>query len=133
MSPMRATYQRRCEAGTKGGNPELDRESRRAKLDMDRNTNSRLNRRHFLQAYSSFTACPKMGMDREQGKWCSCLGHLRKIPAESEILHPASNGNQERGNPAKALKVPTLSRRYVASLGAGRIASEAKALGKAKG
>ena len=32
---MRATYQRRCEAGIKGGNSEPDRESRRVELDMD--------------------------------------------------------------------------------------------------
>ena len=59
---MRMAYHCRCEAGIKGGNSELDRERRRAELDMDSIANLRLNRRHFLQAYSSYQACTQNGI-----------------------------------------------------------------------
>lgn len=43
------------------------------------------------------------------------------------------NGNQERDNPAEALTNQNVSRSSIASLSAGRIASEANASGKAGG
>ena len=55
------------------------------------------------------------------------------IPADSRILRSAANENQERGNPLKALTGQNVSRQSVAGLEVGGIASEANALGKAKG
>ena len=59
MSPMRATDPQSSEAGTKGGNPECGRESRRAELNMDRHTNPLPNRRQCMQAHPRLRACPK--------------------------------------------------------------------------
>ena len=41
---------------------------------------------------------------------------LATIPAESRILRPTPNGNQERGNSIRALKASALSRQSVAGL-----------------
>ena len=43
----------------KGGNSMPNRESRRAQLSMDRNTNLRLSRRKLLQAYVGYRLGPK--------------------------------------------------------------------------
>jgi hypothetical protein len=43
----------------KGGNSKSTRESRRAQLSMDRNTNLRLSRRKLLQAYVDYWLGPK--------------------------------------------------------------------------
>jgi hypothetical protein len=43
----------------KGGNSEPNRESRRAQLNMDRHTNSRLKRRYVEQAYMGYWLGPK--------------------------------------------------------------------------
>lgn len=129
---MRTAYHRLCEAGIKGGNSEPDWELRRTELDMDRNTNSRLNRRHLLQAYTGYQACPKWERTESRIGYRTYPKYPRKVPADSEVLNPVSNGNQERDNPFKALKF-ILSRWLVVSLVVGRIASEANAFGKAKG
>ena len=59
MSLMRVIHHPPCGAGTEGGNPELARESRRAQLRMDRNTNPCVNRRYANRAYARYQARPK--------------------------------------------------------------------------
>ena len=115
MSPMRVLDTHPCEAGTKGGNSERGRELRRAQLDMDRHTNPLLNRRQSVQAHPLFTSLPKKGTDGEPCGLNSPPGStLESIPANNGILPPATNGNQERGNPIEALKASALSRQSAA-------------------
>lgn len=63
-----------------------------------------INRRHRVQAYARYQACPKW--ERIESR-IGCIfypKYPRKIPAESEVLNSASNKNQERDNLFKALK-----------------------------
>jgi hypothetical protein len=124
---------RRCEAGMKGGNPELGRESRRAELGKDRQPTyvrpvvilARLTR-----AYKP----AQQGNGWRAGQRPSLFGStLAPIPADSRVLSPATNGNQERGNPAMALRASALSRESPARRSESGIASEANAPGKARG
>ena len=107
---MRAAYHRRCEAGINGGNPELDRKSRQAQLDMDRNTNP-LNRRHFATGLREFYGLPKRERAESEASSLIVSSTLAAVPADSGVLRPAANENQERDNPEKALNVHALSRR----------------------
>lgn len=133
MSPMRATYHCRCEAGIKGGHSELDRESRRAELDMDRLTNSRQNRRHFLQAYASYMACSQNGTGSRARQ--SCVVALSTLARSRRKVRSFIQRQTETRNGVTPPRLSGVrrSRRYVASLDVGRIASEANAFGKAEG
>ena len=44
-------------------------------------------------------------------------GTLETIPADSGVLHPTSNGSQERSNRLKALMGKNMSRSSIAGLG----------------
>ena len=64
-----------------------------------------INRRHGVQAYVSYMACPKWERTESRTGCIFCPKCPRKVPAESEVLNSASDKNQERDNPFKALKV----------------------------
>jgi hypothetical protein len=131
MAPMRASDRRSCEAGTKGGNSEHGRESRRAELDMDRNTNPRPTRRQSVQAQPLLMGLPKIGTGGEMDR-CSSLsrGTLATTPAESGVLRPATNGNQERDNPVRALTGVNVSRSSIASPGGAGLPQKQMSPGK---
>ena len=75
--PCRWVDIHRCEAGIKGGNPELGREPRRAELKMDRNTNPCLTVVILDRLTQDEEPAPKTGMDAESG------GYLRRLIALS--------------------------------------------------
>jgi len=128
---MRATYHRRCEAGIKGGNSELDRESRRAELDMGRKTNSRVTRRHVSQAHASYAACPQNGNGSRVGRVQVVASNtLARSRRRVKPFIQRQNGDQERSNLAKALTGQNVSRRYVASLGEEGLPQKQRPLGK---
>lgn len=122
-----------CEAGINGGNPDFGRESRLAELDMDRYTNLLLNRRQVVQAHPKSRACSQNGTGWRAERIPPLFGNtLIPIPANSKVLRPTSNGNQERDNPLKALQA--CLEQVVSRMPCwGRIASEANARGKAVG
>ena len=129
---MRATYHRRCEAGIKGGNPELDRESRRAQLGMDSDTNPLRTVVTCFTGLRELYGLPKRERTEDGAVAEATPSTSKAVPADSGILRPTANEGQERGNPAEALRVQpekTVGRKPRR----GRIASEANASGKAGG
>lgn len=94
----------RCEAGIEGGNPELGRESRRAELKMDRNTNPCLTVVILDRLTQDEAPAPKGDGCRVRRLPSPTDSTLTRIPADSGILLSTQNGALEQGNPYGALR-----------------------------
>jgi hypothetical protein len=122
----------RCEAGINGGNPKHGRGLRPAELDMDRNTNLRRTVVTLCRLSRVDKPVPKMGSDGEPGMYHRCPGapsQPSRRTAGSFVQRQTETRNGVSHATLSRFREQGVTRRRRVE----RIASEAKAPGKAGG
>jgi len=123
----------RFDAGIKGGNPEFGRELRRAKLNMDRNTNPLQNCRHSGIGLPELISLTKKVSDGEP-EVSSCLPDISSYPSRQTMGSYVQRQTEIRNEVTLVRLSGALLEQVVSCMPYHRrIASEANAFGKAEG